>query len=52
VTHPIDRDRAKVAVRKGKGKEDSSSQSESFSVMGGIMSTLKKISISFTKAQM
>jgi hypothetical protein len=39
VTHPIGRDRAKMATRKRKGKEDSSSQSGSSSSMGGIMST-------------
>jgi hypothetical protein len=49
VTCPIGRDRAKVAVRKGKGKEGSSSQSESSSTMGDMMSTLKKLSTSFTK---
>jgi hypothetical protein len=49
VTHPIGGDRAKVAVRKGKGKEGSSSQSESSSTMGDIMSTLKKLRTSFTK---
>jgi hypothetical protein len=42
MTHPIGRDRAKSAAWKGKGKEGSSSQSESFSAMGGLMSTLKK----------
>jgi hypothetical protein len=49
---PIGRDRAKTATRKGKGKEDSSSQSGSSSVMGVIMSTLKKLDTSFTRAQM
>jgi hypothetical protein len=52
VTCPIGRDRAKTAARKGKGKEDSSSQSGSSSVMGGIMSALKKLGTSFTRAQM
>jgi hypothetical protein len=52
VTRSIDRDRVKAAARKEKGKEDSSSQSESFSAMGVIMSTLKKLSTLFTKAQM
>jgi hypothetical protein len=52
VTRPIGRDRAKAAVWKGKGKEDSSSESESFFVVGGIMSILKKLSTSFAKAQM
>jgi hypothetical protein len=50
VTHPIGRDRAKAAARKGKGTEGSSSQSESSSKMGSIMSNLKKLSTSFTKA--
>jgi hypothetical protein len=49
MTHPIGRDRAKSAAWKGKGKEGSSSQSESFSAMGGLMSTLKKWSTSFIK---
>jgi hypothetical protein len=40
-----------VVVWKGKGTEGSSSQSESSSKMGGIMSTLKKLSTSFIKAQ-
>jgi hypothetical protein len=44
VTHPTGRDRDKTVMWKGKGKEDSSSQSESSSVMGDIMSTLKKLS--------
>jgi hypothetical protein len=52
VTHPIGWDRAKTDVQKGKGKEDSSSQISSSSVMGVIMSTLKKLGISFTTAQM
>jgi hypothetical protein len=52
VTRPIGRDRAKMAARKGKGKKDSISQSESSSAVGGIMSTLKKLNISFAKAQM
>jgi hypothetical protein len=52
VTRYISRDRAMAATRKGKGKEDSSSQSESFSTVGGIMSTLKKLSTSFAKAQL
>jgi hypothetical protein len=51
VTRPIGRDRAKVTAQKGKEKEGSSSQSESSSIVGGIMSTLKKLSTSFTKAQ-
>jgi hypothetical protein len=50
VTHSIGWDRAKAAVRKEKRKEDSGSQSESFSVVGGMISTLKKLSISFAKA--
>jgi hypothetical protein len=52
VTHPIGRDRAKTVVRKGKGKKDSSSQIESCSTLGGIMSTIKKLNTSFAKAQM
>jgi hypothetical protein len=51
-TCPIDRDRAKMATRKGKGKEASSIKSESSSEMGGILSTLKKLDTSFTRAQM
>jgi hypothetical protein len=51
VTRPIGRDRAKTVVRKGKGKEDSSSQSGSSSAMVAIMSTLKKLGTSFTRAQ-
>jgi hypothetical protein len=42
VTHPIGQDGAKAKSRK----------SESSSVMGGIMSTLKKLSTSFVKTQM
>jgi hypothetical protein len=52
VTHLIGRDRAKTIAQKGNGKEDSSSQSGSSSTMGGIMSTLKKLGTSFTRAQM
>jgi hypothetical protein len=52
VTHPIGRNRVKAAVQKGKEKEGLSSKSESSSAMGGIMSTLKKLSTLFTKAQM
>jgi hypothetical protein len=52
VTRPIGWDRAKVVAWKGKGKEGSSSQSESSSAMGGIISTLKKLNTSFTNAQM
>jgi hypothetical protein len=52
VTCLIGWDRAKVVTRKGKGKEGLSSQSESSSVVGGIISTLKKLSTSFAKAQM
>jgi hypothetical protein len=52
VTHPIGRDRANTVVRNGKEKEDSSSQSGSFSVIGGIMSTLKKLGTSFTWTHM
>jgi hypothetical protein len=49
VTYPIGRDRAKTAARKGKGKEDSINQSGSSSVMGDIMSVLKKLGTSFTR---
>jgi hypothetical protein len=52
VTRPIGWDRAKTVARKGKGKEDSSSQSGSSSVMGGIMSILKKLATLFNRAQM
>jgi hypothetical protein len=52
VTHPIGRDRAKMAMWKGKGKEDSSSQSGSSFAMAGIMSTLKKLGTSFSRVQM
>jgi hypothetical protein len=52
VTHLISQDRAKTTTRKGKEKEGSSSQNESYSLMGGIMSTLKKLDILFTMAQM
>jgi hypothetical protein len=38
-------------VWKEKGKEDSNSQSGSSSAMGGIMPTLKKLGISFTRVQ-
>jgi hypothetical protein len=52
VTRLIDRDRAKMTTRKEKEKEDSSSQSGSFSVMDGIMPTLKKLGTSFSRAEM
>jgi hypothetical protein len=52
VSRPIGRDRAKMATRKGKGKECSSSQNRSSFAMGGIMSALKKLGTSFTRAQM
>jgi hypothetical protein len=52
VTCPIGRDRVKATARKGKEKEGSSSQSESSSAVGGIMSTLKKLSTTFAKTQM
>jgi hypothetical protein len=52
VTHPIGRDRAKVAAQKGKGNEGSNSQSESFFIVGDIMSTLKRLSTSFANAQL
>jgi hypothetical protein len=51
VTRPIGRDRANVTVWKGKGKEDSCNQSESSSVIGDIMSTLKKLNTLFIKTQ-
>jgi hypothetical protein len=50
VTRPIGRDGAKPVAQKRKGMEGLSSQSESSSKMGDIMSTLKKLSTSFTKA--
>jgi hypothetical protein len=49
VTHPIVWDRAKTAAQKEKENEGSSSQSESSFVMGGIISTLNKLSTLFTK---
>jgi hypothetical protein len=52
VTCLIGRDRAKAAVQKGKGKEGSSSQNKFSFVVGGIMSTLKKLRTSFGKAQL
>jgi hypothetical protein len=52
VTRSIGQDRAKTMAQKGKGKEDPSSQSGSFSAMGGIMSTLKKLGTSFTRVRM
>jgi hypothetical protein len=52
VTHPIGKDRAKAVTRKGKGKEGSSIQSESSSVVGDIMSTLKKLNTSFVEPRM
>jgi hypothetical protein len=52
VTRPIGRARAKTVALKGKEKEDLSSQNGSSSVIGGIMSTLKKLDTSFTRAQM
>jgi hypothetical protein len=50
VTHPIGQDRTKSVAQKG--KEGSSSQSESSSAMGGIISSLKKLSASFAKARL
>jgi hypothetical protein len=41
-----------ATTQKGKGNESSNSQSESSSLMGGMVSTLKKLSISFAKAQL
>jgi hypothetical protein len=52
VTRPIGLDRTKTTTRKGKGKEDSSSQIESYFAMADIMSTLKKLDTSFTRAHM
>jgi hypothetical protein len=54
VTHPMGQVRAKAATWKGKqkGKEGSSSQTESFSAVGGMMSTLEKLRISFAKVQL
>jgi hypothetical protein len=52
VTHPISWDRVKTVARKGKRKEDLSSQNGSSSTMDVIMSTLKKLDTSFTRAQM
>jgi hypothetical protein len=51
VTHHIGRDRAKTVAQTRKGEEDSSSQSGSSSAMGDIISTLKKLDTSFTRAQ-
>jgi hypothetical protein len=51
VTRPIGRDRANATVWKGKEKEDSCNQSESSSVIVGIMSTLKKLNTLFIKTQ-
>jgi hypothetical protein len=50
VTHLICRDRVETAMRKGKEKKDSSSQSESSSTMGGIISTLKKYWQTWTRS--
>jgi hypothetical protein len=47
----IDQNRAKAAARKEKEKEGLSSQSESSSIVGDIMSTLKKLSTLFSKTQ-
>jgi hypothetical protein len=52
VVRPIDRDRAKTTAQKRKWKEGLSSQSGSSSSISGIMSTLKKLCTSFTRAQM
>jgi hypothetical protein len=43
VTRSIDRDRVKMVAWKEKEKESSSSQNMSFSSMGDIMFTLKKL---------
>jgi hypothetical protein len=50
VYHPMDHGRAKAVVRKV--MESSSSQSEPSSAMGGLMSTLKRLSNSFAKEQL
>jgi hypothetical protein len=52
VTRPMSQNRANVVARKGKAKEGSSCQSEAFSVVGAMMSTLKKLSTSFAKVQL
>jgi hypothetical protein len=51
VTRSIGRDRAMMAMRKGKENEDSSSQSESSSAMGDIISTLMKLGTPFIRVQ-
>jgi hypothetical protein len=54
VSCPMGHDRAKVMWKgKGewKGKESSNSQSEPSSAVGGMMSTFKRLSTSFVKAQ-
>jgi hypothetical protein len=51
VTHHIGQDRAKMVAQTRIGEEDSSSQSGSSFVMGDIISTLKKLGTSFTRAQ-
>jgi hypothetical protein len=50
MTRPIGRDKVKAVAWKWKGKEVSTSQSEYSSTVGGIMSTLKKLSNPFGKA--
>jgi hypothetical protein len=50
MTRSMGCDRAKAAAQKG--QEDSSNQSEYSSVVGDMMSTLKKLNTSFTKAQL
>jgi hypothetical protein len=52
VTRPTGWDRVKTVTRKGKRKEDSSSQSGSSSVMGDIMSPVKKLVTSFIRTHM
>jgi N-acetylglucosamine kinase-like BadF-type ATPase len=52
MTRPIGQDRAKMTAQKGKEKECPSSQSKSYSTVGGMMSTLKKLNTSFAKAQL
>jgi hypothetical protein len=51
VTRSIGWDKAKMATWKGKENEDSSSQSESSSTMGDIISTLMKLGTPFIRVQ-
>jgi hypothetical protein len=54
VSHPMGHNRVKATTRKGKGKgkEGPNSQSEFFSIVGGMMSTLKRLITSFAKVQL